>query len=118
MRALERALPEFSPIERLTLLRAVAERPEAERKALRRKVRRIDDLSPAERAAFVEELRTLIRGQGAEIERFERNRDRWEGMSEAERDEAREQMRKLRALSVEERRVLLEEMEAAKAKGR
>jgi len=116
IRALERALPELSPIERLALLRAAAALPGDERTALRRRLRGIDALDAAERQALVAELRAMIRGQEAEIERFERNRDRWEGMSEAERQEAREQMKKLRAMSVEERRALLREMEAAKGR--
>ena len=116
LRALERALPEFSPIERLALVRAVAALPEEERKALRKRLRGIDALEPPARRAFVDELRERIRGQEAEIERFRRNRDRWEGMSEAERREAREQMKKLRAMSVEERRALLRKMEAAKGR--
>lgn len=114
IRALERALPEFSPIERLVLLRAAAELPAAERKALRERLRGIDDLEPGERQALVAELEELIRGQATAIERFERNRNRWDGMSEAERQEARDQMKKLREMSVEERRSLLREMEAAK----
>ncbi|MEM9177357.1 MAG: DUF3106 domain-containing protein [Myxococcota bacterium] len=116
LRALERALPDFSPIERLSLLRAAAELPAEERKALRRRLRGIDEMAPPERAAFQAELREMIRGQAEEIERLERNRDRWRRMTEAERDEARAQMRKLRAMSVEERRALLREMEAAKAR--
>ncbi|MCR9094405.1 MAG: DUF3106 domain-containing protein [bacterium] len=114
MRALERALPEFSPIERLALLRAAATLPAEERKALRQRLRGIDDLEPAERKAFVDELEAMIQGRSGEIERFERNRRRWRDMSEAERQEAREQMKRLREMSVEERRELLREMEAAK----
>ena len=37
-------------------------------------------------------------------------------MSDSEPDEAREQMKKLREMSVEERRALLREMEAAKVR--
>ena len=114
LRALERALPDFSPIERLTLLRASAELPAEERKALRKRIRVIDDLAPTERAALLAELRARIRAHASEIDRFERNRNRWKGMSEAERKEARRQMKRLREMSVEERRVLLREMEAAK----
>jgi hypothetical protein len=114
LRALERALPELAPVERLALVRAVAALPEEERKAIRERIRGIDALEPSAREAFVEALRERIRGQEAEIERFRRNRDRWEGMSEAERREARKQMKKLRAMSVEERRALLRKMEAAK----
>ncbi len=116
LRALERALPEFSPIERLMLLRAAAELPESDRKRLRRNIRGIDDLEPAERRAFLDELRDLVEGQAGEVERFQRNRERWRDMSDAERDEAREQMNKLREMSVEERRALLREMEAAKGR--
>ena len=64
--------------------------------------------------AFVGELEAMIQSRSGEIERFERNRERWRDMSEAEREEAREQMKRLREMSVEERRELLREMEAAK----
>ena len=43
-------------------------------------------------------------------------RERWREMSDSEPDEAREQMKKLREMSVEERRALLREMEAAKVR--
>lgn len=114
LRALERALPDFSSIERLILLRAAAALPEAARKDLRKRLRRIDDLEPASRALLVAELKAMIRSFDGEIDRLERNRERWQGMSESERDEYRAQMKRLRGMSLEERRALLEEMERAR----
>lgn len=120
LRRLERALPDFSPIERLLLLRAAAELPREEQESLRERVGAIDDLEPAERKQLIGELEGLIRAFDGEAERIERNRERWEGMSEAEREEYRAQMKRLRSMSVEERRALFEEMERSKrgAKGK
>jgi len=108
---LERSLPDFSAIERMMLLRAAAELPEAERNALRKQVSRIDDLSPDDRQAFIAELKEMIRKVGPEVERLERNRRRWDGMSDAEREEFRGQMKKLRSMTPLERRALFAEME-------
>jgi hypothetical protein len=105
------ALPDFSPIERMILLRAAAGLPEAERDSLRRGVARIDDREVPERRALIAELHNLIEGESGNIERLERNKDRWEGLSEADRNEYRAQMERLRAMSLEERRALLAEME-------
>lgn len=117
MRGLERALPDFSPIERMVLIRAAMSLSEEERGTLRRRLRRIDDLEPDERRAFLAELRGMIAAEGSELERLERNRRRWEGLSEGERAEVREQMRRWQAMSLEERRALLEAMEAEREAG-
>lgn len=111
MKALERRLPDFSPIERLVLLRAAAALPEAERRALRDRIGGIDDLDPEARARLVAELEGMIDAYDREVERLERNTDRWRGMSAAERSELRQQMQRLREMSVEERRALLDAME-------
>ena len=111
LRALERALPELSSIERVVLVRAVAQMPEGERKAFRRRLRRVDDMEPAERKAFLAEIDGLVRDAEGEVERLSRNRDRWQRMSESEREEYRAQMKKLRAMSPEERRRLFDAIE-------
>lgn len=111
IKALERRLPDFSAIERLILLRAAVELPPTERKLLRERIARIDDLEAKERAVLIAEIESMIAGYSREVDRLERNKDRWKDMSEAEREEAREQMQRLRSMSVEERRALLEEME-------
>jgi hypothetical protein len=53
----------------------------------------------------------MIRKVGPEVERLERNRRRWDGMSDAEREEFRGQMKKLRSMTPLERRALFAEME-------
>lgn len=113
IKLLERRLPDFSAIERLILLRAAAELPPEERRSLRERIARIDDVEAKERALLISEIEALIAGYTPEIDRLERNKDRWKEMSEAERMEAREQMKRLRSMSVEERRALLEEMETS-----
>lgn len=111
MRRLARALPDFSAIERLILLRAAADLPKAEQDDLRRRIADIDDLEPEERAALIADLQSMIQGFEGEVERLERNRDRWEGMSRAEKDEFRDQLKRLKKMSPEDRRALFEEME-------
>ena len=110
-RRLRELLPDFSPIERMLLVRAVARLPEQERESLRDRLRRIDDLAVPERQALVAELARLIEAQSSEVERLERNRHRWEALSEDDKQEYRAQMQRLRSMSLEERRALLEEME-------
>src|SRR5690606_3486693 len=91
---LERLLPDARPIDRLAILRAASRLPRAERRALGAKLRRVDALAPGERAALVAELEGLLAQANEDVERFERNLDRWEGLSEAERERHREQMRR------------------------
>ncbi len=111
LRGLVRALPDARPGERLAILREAARLPFAERRVLRERLRRLDELAPAERAALVTELEGLRERAGEDVERFERNLDRWEKLSEADRERYRAQMQRLREMSVEERRRLLEEWE-------
>ena len=94
------------------LLREVRKLPEAERKVIREKVRTIETLSAEDRSAFSAQLRGLVENASTDVERMERNLDRWEGMSRQEREAYREQMRKLRSMAPEERRALIEEWEA------
>ena len=108
LRALERRLPERSALERLVLLRGLRELPEDERASFRRRLARIDAMSPEERSAFHDEIDAMIAGVEGEVERLERNRARWEAMSEAEREEYRGQMERLRDMTPEERRALFE----------
>lgn len=117
LRRLERALPEMSSLERLVLLRAAADLPEKEQAALRERIRGADELEPAGRAALIADLREMIDGLAGEADRIERNRERWRGMSEAERETYRSQMKRLRALSPEEREELLREMERRRGEG-
>lgn len=115
-RGLERALPDARPIDRLAIWRAASRLPRAERRALGERLRRVDSLAPDERAALVTELEGLLARANEDVERFERNLDRWEGLSEAERDRYRDQMRRLRAMPPEERERLLEEWERTRGK--
>jgi hypothetical protein len=111
MSGLRRALPELTEIERLVLLRNLFALPKDERKAMRRRLRGIDRLAQGERKKFVQELRDTAAEPGQESMRIERNVDRWRDLSESERDNYREQMRRFRALSGEDRRRLLDEWE-------
>jgi len=114
MVGLRHAVPEFSEIERLVLLRNLFAMPKEERQLMRKRLRAIDDLSSKERAALVEELHAIADRPSVESRRIERNLDRWKDMSEADRERYREQMRRFRALSVDERRRLLDEWEGPK----
>jgi hypothetical protein len=114
MRGIERALPDARPIDRVAILRAAGRLPRAERRALGERLRRVDSLAPDERAALVAELEGLLARSNDRVEQFERNLDRWEGLSEAERDRYRAQMRRLRAMPLEERRRLLDEWERSR----
>ncbi len=118
IRALEEKLPDFNAIERLILLRVAGAMPRDERRALRSRIDGIDEMAPAERQAFLAELKGLIAGFDGEVDRLERNRDRWKSLSESEREEYREQMRRLRSMTIEERRKLLEGMDAGERRGR
>jgi len=111
MVGLRHAVPEFSEIERLVLLRNLFALPKAERQALRKRLRKIDDLSVSERAQLTRELRAIADRPSGESDRIGRNVDRWKDMPEADREQYREQMRRFRALSTEERRKLLNEWE-------
>ena len=111
MKALERKLPDFSAIERVVILRAAARMPEPEREALKGRIAGIDGLEAEQRAQLVDDLKAIVAEYSQEIDRLERNTQRWRGMSRSERDELREQMRRLRGMSVEQRRALLEELE-------
>ena len=64
------------------------------------------------RAAAVE-LEGLRDRADPEIERLERNLDRWEKLSEADRERFRAQMQRLRDMPIEERQRLLDEWERA-----
>ena len=108
---LRRAVPEINEIERLVLLHNLFALPVNEGKAMRRRLLRIDDLDAKQRARFVEELRGIANQPESDVGRIERNVDRWKGMSESERDRYRDQMRRFRELSVEERRKLLDAWE-------
>ncbi len=111
LRGLVRALPGARAGERLAILREAARLPFEERRSLRERLRRLDELAPAERAALDAELAGLRERAGDDVERFERNLDRWEKLSEADRERYRAQMQRLREMSVEERSRLLEEWE-------
>ena len=50
----------------------------------------------------------MIASQADEMHRIEGNLRRWQSMSEQERDEMRQQMKRFRELPVEERRELLD----------
>ena len=112
MYGLSRALPEFSEIERLVLVRKLFAMSKDERRVMRERLREIDDLSVAERVRLVEELREMAHDADRESAMIESNVDRWRGMSESERDRYRAQMRRFRELSAEERGKLLDEWEA------
>jgi len=111
MRRLARALPDFTPIERLILLRAAADLPREEQDVLRRRIAGIDDLEADARAVWIADLTKMIQGVEGEGERRERNRDRWKGMTAAEKEEYRAQLKRLRKMSPEDRRALFDEME-------
>ena len=115
MRLLERSLPGWSAAERRILLRRLARLPEIERKALRRRLRRIDELDRDGRDELVSELRGMIEPEAEDIRRLERNIDRWDGLSEAERERYRRQLRRFRSLPLEERRKLLDAWAEAEA---
>jgi hypothetical protein len=74
----------------------------------RERLRRIDELGPKERKEFARELRNRLAESPGETARIERNIDRWREMSESERESDREQMKRFRAMSVEDRRMLLD----------
>lgn len=111
MRGLVRALPDARPVERLAILRQAMQLPFAERRALRERLRRIDALGPEERRDLVAELEVLRSRADPDLERLERNLDRWEKLSEADRERYRAQMQKLRSMPIEERQRLLDEWE-------
>ena len=63
----------------------------------------------------IRSVKSLVHGARAglaepagETARIERNIDRWREMSESERESDREQMKRFRAMSVEDRRMLLD----------
>jgi len=114
LRRLARALPDFSPIERLILLRAAADLPRKEQDVLRGRIAEIDDLEADERAVLIADLQKLIQSFEGEVERLERNRDRWKGMTPSEKEEYRAQLKRLRKMSPEDRRALFEEMEKSR----
>ncbi len=114
MVGLRHAVPEFSEIERLVFLRNLFAMSKAERRTMRKRLRGIDDLEAGKRKELIDELRTIIDKPSAESRRIERNVDRWKDMSESDREKYREQMRRFRALSVDERRQLLDEWEDPK----
>ena len=109
LRALRRALPDFSRADRRLLLLHARSLPSAERRALRARLRGRESLEEEERRAFEAELRGRIASMADRGKRFEANMRRWKQMSEAERDALREQMRRFRELSIEERRAILDE---------
>jgi hypothetical protein len=111
MIGLRLAVPEFSEIERLVLLRHLATLSKPERRAMRRRLGQMDDLDRGERAHFIEELRAIVDRPHGESQRLKRNVDRWKKMSESDRDRYRDQMRRFQALPVDERRRLLDEWE-------
>ena len=113
MRGLVRALPDARPVERLAIVREAMRLPFAERRGLRDRLRRIDELAPDERRDLVVELEGLRDRADPEIERLERNLDRWEKLSEADRERFRAQMQRLRDMPIEERQRLLDEWERA-----
>lgn len=113
MRGLLRALPEARPVERLAIVREAMRLPFDERRALRERLRRIDELAPDERSALVAELEGLLERANDDVDRLERNLDRWEKLSEAERERYRAQMRRLQEMPFEERQRLLDEWERA-----
>lgn len=109
LRSLRRALPDFSRAERRLLLLRALQLPQPERRALRQKLRGIDDLDPQQRAALETELRSLIEESVDDVDRFNANIRRWQQMSETDREQMREQMRRFRKLPIEKRRQLLDE---------
>ena len=111
MVGLRHAVPEFSEIERLVLLRNLFALPKKELRAMRKRLRRIDDLEADERARLIEELRAIADRPSADSRRIERNVGRWRDMSESDREKYREQMRRFQALSIAERRKLFDEWE-------
>jgi hypothetical protein len=58
--------------------------------------------------SLVHRARASLAESPGETARIERNIDRWREMSESERKSAREQMKRFRAISVEDRRMLLD----------
>jgi hypothetical protein len=109
LRALRRALPDFSRSDRRLLLLHARSLPSEERRSLRARLRGIESLEEEQRKAFEEELRGRIASMAERGERFEANVRRWKQMPEAERDKLREQMRRFRNLPLDERRALLDE---------
>lgn len=109
LRALRRALPDFSRTERRRLLLHARNLPAEERRALRTKLLAAETMSEAERARFKAELRQLIADGADDAARWRENAARWRKMPEAEREKMREQMRRFRRLPPEERKALLEE---------
>lgn len=109
IRGLRRALPDARPIERLAILRQALRLPVEVRRSLRERLRRFDALTPDERQALVAELEGLR--VEADVERLERNLERWEKLSEEERERYRAQMRRLWDMPLDERRRLLDEWE-------
>jgi hypothetical protein len=109
MRGLRRALPDARPIERLAILRQALRLPVEKRRSLRERLRRFDALAPDERRVLVAELEGLR--VEADVERLERNLERWEKLSEEERERYRAQMRRLWDMPLDERRRLLDEWE-------
>lgn len=114
MRGLEIVLPEARPIERLAILREARSLPRAERRALGRRILRAESLAPAQREALAAELTVLLERANEDVERFERNLDRWERLPEAERERHRARLRRLREMPLDERLRLLEEWERAR----
>ncbi len=102
------ALPDFTELERVVLVRALFAMPEAERDVFRKRLRTIDDLDEGQRRELVAELRHIANSPKAELEQ---NVGRWKSMSESDRDDYRERMRRFRSLSFEERKKLLDEWE-------
>ncbi len=111
MGRLRLALPEFSEIERLVLVRNLFELSKEDQEAMRRRLRRMDDLDPSKRNELLRELRAMAADSSRESGRIKHNVDRWRGFSEAERDRYRKQMRRFRDLSTQDRRRLLDEWE-------
>jgi len=109
LKALRRALPEFSKVERRMILRRSLEMPPAERDALRDRIMGIEELDPEARAELEAELRGMIDVESDEMHRIEENVRRWQKMTPEERDEMREQARRFRRLPIEDRRRLLNE---------
>lgn len=111
MRGLVRALPDARPVERLAILRQAMRLPFEERRALRERLRRFDALDPHERRVLVAELEVLRVEGAADVDRLERNFERWENLSPEERERYRAQLRRLRDMPLEERRRLLDAWE-------
>jgi len=116
MRGLATALPEFSLIERRLLFRTMVGMSKSDRAALRKRLRRIDELEPEGRSRFVAELRSLMEESPEQAARIDRNIERWRSMPESDREKYREQMRRFREMSSEERQKLLEEWDEQSTK--